>query len=245
MDDRMLDWDGCYNVRDLGGLPAAGGARTRHRAVVRADSPSALNGAGWDALWEYGIRTVVDLTEEHERLPDTAPRPPGLTTVHVPLDGTDDAFWAPFRDNGHWGTALYYSAFLARYPDRTAAAVAAVANAAPGGVLVHCGRGRDRTGLISLLLLSLVGVEPAVVSDDYRHSDSAMVVTRRQRLGLDDDTVRVAEIYAEAGTTPHDTIGAVLARLDAEEHLRAGGLTVAEVAAVRSRLLEPVSPRSS
>jgi hypothetical protein len=55
--------------------------------------------------------------------------------------------------------------------ERCAAAVAAVADARPGGVLVHCTIGRDRTGLVSLLLLALVGVAPADIADDYELSN--------------------------------------------------------------------------
>ncbi|WP_203834165.1 tyrosine-protein phosphatase [Actinoplanes campanulatus] len=47
MIDRHLDWDGCCNVRDLGGLPARGGRAVRHGAVVRADSLDRLSPAGW------------------------------------------------------------------------------------------------------------------------------------------------------------------------------------------------------
>ncbi|MEJ7655382.1 MAG: tyrosine-protein phosphatase [Chloroflexia bacterium] len=36
--DRNLDWDGCFNARDLGGLSTARGRRTRWGAVVRSDS---------------------------------------------------------------------------------------------------------------------------------------------------------------------------------------------------------------
>lgn len=41
---RQLDWDGCCNVRDLGGLGAAGGCETRRGALVRADAPERLLG---------------------------------------------------------------------------------------------------------------------------------------------------------------------------------------------------------
>ncbi len=52
--DRHLDWDGCFNVRDLGGLPAAGGGVTRWGAAVRADALDELTDAGWAALGELG-----------------------------------------------------------------------------------------------------------------------------------------------------------------------------------------------
>jgi protein-tyrosine phosphatase len=65
------------------------------------------------------------------------------------------------------GTPLYYRPFLERKIDRCVAAVRAVARAAPGGVVVHCGIGRDRTGLVSLLLLTLAGVTVDAVAGGY------------------------------------------------------------------------------
>ena len=58
---RDLCWDGCVNVRDLGGLPVAGGGTTRWGAVVRADNPGFLTRVGWAALAGHGVRTIIGL----------------------------------------------------------------------------------------------------------------------------------------------------------------------------------------
>lgn len=39
---RRLQWDGCVNVRDLGGYPSRDGGRTRFGSVVRSDNPARL-----------------------------------------------------------------------------------------------------------------------------------------------------------------------------------------------------------
>src|SRR4051812_40117951 len=87
--ERHLDWAGCVNVRDLGGLPTGDGGSTRWSAVVRADSLDRLTAEGWAALHAYGIRTLVDLRESDERTAEVE-RPAGITVVHVPLDDNDD-----------------------------------------------------------------------------------------------------------------------------------------------------------
>lgn len=237
MIDRELAWDGCFNVRDLGGIHTADGRVTRRGVLIRADAPSGLTEAGWVALRECGVTTVIDLTETHEQRPDAAPRPAGLTTVHVPLDGTDEDFWAPRKANGHWATSLYYRAFLDRYPDRVAAAVRAFAVAPPGGVVVHCGRGRDRTGLISLMLLSLAGASATDIIDDYQRSDSPRVVELRLGLGLPDDTTATAQIYRDGGTTEIDTLRRLLDGFESADVLRAGGLSDGDAHTARERLL--------
>jgi protein-tyrosine phosphatase len=236
---RHLEWDGCYNVRDLGGLPTNDGRTTRRGALVRADAPSGLTEAGWRAARDHGVTTIVDLMETHERRPDAAARPAGLTEIHVPIDGTDDEdFWAPLRANGHWGTVLYYSPFLERFPDRIAAAVRAFADAPAGGVLLHCGRGRDRTGLVSMVLLSLAGVGVADIVDDYRASDNDRVVAVRAALGMHDDTTGIEAIYERAGTTSVDAIADVVGSLDPVSLLLRGGLTDADMDRARRRLVE-------
>ena len=76
----------------------------------------------------------------------------------------------------------YYGAALERWPERAAAAVAAVARAEPGGVVVHCGLGRDRTGLVTMLLLALVGVAPQDIADDCELSTSRLPPLDADRL---------------------------------------------------------------
>jgi len=95
MIDRNLTWDGCLNVRDLGGLPTSDGRRVRWGALVRSDGIDRLTATGWAALQRHGVRTVVDLRDEEEIGSDVAPRPPGLVTVRVPLDDVADTVWSP------------------------------------------------------------------------------------------------------------------------------------------------------
>ena len=59
--NRVLNWQGCNNVRDLGGLTASNGSKTRWGAVVRGDQPAKLTPEGWGELYEHGIRTIVSL----------------------------------------------------------------------------------------------------------------------------------------------------------------------------------------
>jgi protein-tyrosine phosphatase len=67
--DRVLVWDGCVNVRDLGGLPLEGGGETRSGVVVRADSIRGLTERGWQELLDYGVRSAIDLRAADELAP--------------------------------------------------------------------------------------------------------------------------------------------------------------------------------
>jgi protein tyrosine/serine phosphatase len=225
--ERCLTWDGCTNVRDLGGLRTLDGRVTRWGAVVRSDHPARLTAAGWSALYGYGIRTIITLATDGnpEDLPDSAPRPSDLVTIRCAIeDFTDTEFVDLWVMNELCCTPLYYRDALKRWPERHVAVIKAVASARPGGVLIHCKRGHDRTGIVTLLLLALAGVEPGDILADYE-------------LSLDSER---DILLAREQTTTRETILTTLAQLDVESYLRAGGLSQADLIAVRARLLEPV-----
>ncbi|MEO3868485.1 tyrosine-protein phosphatase [Nonomuraea sp. B12E4] len=228
--NRDLAWDGCHNVRDLGGLPATGGRRTRWKAVVRSDTPDRLTPAGWAAATAHGVRTILDLRRPGEHRAEPGHRPPGMTVVRVPLDLPGDPDVHLYR-----GTPLYLRPQMDRWPDRCAAALRVIAEAPPGGVLVHCVAGRDRTGLITLLLLALAGVAEPDILADYELS-AARLRPLYALLGQPDDDLRVRGHLTRAGTTTPEVIMTLLDGLDIEEYLRAGGLTTAELALLRERL---------
>jgi protein-tyrosine phosphatase len=226
IEDRHLPWDGCANVRDLGGLPAAGGRTVRRGAIVRADALDRLSPEGWAALEAHGVRTVIDLRNDDELGEDAAPRPPGLTTLRLPLDGVEDLeFWKDWHGRPEFGTPIYYGPFLAHFPGRTAAVLKAIAAAGPGGVAVHCGIGRDRTGLICILLLALAGVPVEAIAADYALSEARIPFGR------------VGDFYEGAGTTPEAVVAELLAGLDVEAYVRGAGVTARELAAIRRRML--------
>ena len=216
-------------MRDLGGLPIAGGGRTRWGAVVRGDAPDRLTEAGWEALEAHGVRTIVDLRNDDELGADAAPRPTALATVHVPLDGVEDTeFWDEWGSGPQFGTPLYYRPFLDRLPERVAGAVTAVARADPGGVLVHCGGGRDRAGLVSGLLLALAGVDAEAIADDYALSAA--------RVGSRDEQAVIDAFLAERGTSGREAMLEVFASLDVAVYLRGAGVAGGDLEAVRARL---------
>jgi protein-tyrosine phosphatase len=236
--DRDLDWDGCYNARDLGGLRTAGGGEIRWGAVVRSASPRLMTGAGWSALWEHGVRTIIDLTNDDERQPDNVPRPAEITTLHWPLDPVDDTeFWDSWSKSGMHGTPLYYQPYLDRYPQRLAPVIASIAQAPPGGVLVHCGIGRDRTGLIILVLLALAGVSPEDIAADHALSH-ARLRPLFAKLGADDQHPIIEKRLIERNTTAHETLLSTLASVDIDARLRSGGLSDHDLTTARARLLD-------
>jgi len=234
---RHLDWEGCFNVRDLGGLRTTDGRRTLSGRVVRADALDALTASGWAALSAHGVRTVIDLRNDDERGIDAAPRPASVTTVHLPLDGSEDReFWDIWDSGPQFATPLYYGPHLQRFPERSAAVVSAVARAEPGGVVVHCASGRDRAGQVSMLLLALVGVAVEDIAADYALSAERLAARYAAR-GEPDQGPLVDAFLAHRDTSGAEIIAALVRDLDVEALLDAG-LTSQDVSVLQRRLLD-------
>ncbi|MGH3702591.1 MAG: tyrosine-protein phosphatase [Pseudonocardiaceae bacterium] len=239
--NRCLDWEGCYNVRDLGGLPTSDGRHTRWGAVVRSEAPDLLTADGWSALYDHGIRTIIDLRSPDELKRDVAPRAVSLPIARQPLDAAEDAeFWGRWATGTQFGTPLYYRPFLDRFPHRIAGVLGAIAHARPGGVLVHCAQGRDRTGLITLVLLTLLGVAAEDIAADYVLSTHRLTPLF-DRLGQEDPGPVINDFLARMGTSAREVIISMVASLDVDAYLCAAGLVDADLAALRARLLSTVT----
>jgi hypothetical protein len=239
--ERHLEWQGCFNVRDLGGIPAAAGMRTQRGALVRADSLNRLTAEGWQALIDHGVRTVIDLRNEDERARggDVAARPPQVRTVELPLDGSGDReFWDKVERGPQFATPLYYRAHLQRKPQLTAAVLAQIAAAPPGGVAFHCVGGRDRAGQVAMVTLSLLGVPAHEIAADYALS-AERLAGLFAAVGREDEGPLIEAFLAERGTSAAEIIETTLSSLDVGALMLAGGLGEDDLAALRGRLLEP------
>jgi protein-tyrosine phosphatase len=264
---RTLDWEACRNARDLGGLPLRGGGETRFGAVVRSDTLRQLTRAGWASLTEYGVQTVVDLrfpeeVEADEPL-DSSPgglwrsrsatagdgfRPAHLRTVALSLLGEPDRELGRHIDalsraqpDEAASTRVVYLELLRLLPARFAAAVAAVAAAPEGGVLVHCHAGKDRTGLVVALVLGVAGVEPDAIAADYALSGPNIAPSVSAWIEDAEDTDE-REHRRRVGLAPEEAMVGVLEELDLEyggaaEYLLAAGASADDLWRIRERLV--------
>ena len=230
LNGRDLSWDGSVNARDLGGL-----GQVRRGAVVRMEAPTRLSEAGWAAAWAHGVRTVVDLQDADEREPDQAPRPAGITTVHVPQDPVGTPFYEHWKKIDNLASPLYFPAMLAEHPQPVVTAVRAIANAEPGCVAFHCAGGKDRTGLLALVLLTLAGATPDEIIADYLLSYDRMK-ERYDALGVRDQLTAVSERLARRDTTIEASLTSTIASLTMPGFLLRNGMSGTELTALRTRL---------
>ena len=242
---RDLDWDGLLNARDLGGHPTEDGGETRWGSVVRADSVRQLTEAGWQAVVDYGVRTIVDLRSDEELAEDPPAEKP-VEAVHVSFfDSRPDVFeeveQASVAAADHASaTRDVYLIFLEHFRSNVAAAIRAVANAPDGGVVVHCHGGKDRTGLVSAFLLRLAGVPIEEIATDYSLSEERLRTRHEEWFAQAADEAELERLH-RISKTPASSMVQVLDELERRYgsiagYLKAGGATDEELERARSRL---------
>lgn len=170
---RVLDVEGAYNVRDLGGCPTADGKTTRFRAFLRADGLHNLTEPAKGDLFEYGVRTVIDLrrTRETVETPNALVGMEGVEYHHLNMIGdTDPTGYVP-PPQDEWttpeATAEIYRVLLDERQDVMSETLMTLANSEGHTAIYHCAAGTDRTGIISALMLGLAGVPDEIIVADY------------------------------------------------------------------------------
>ena len=231
-----LQWDGLHNARDLGGLALQAGGRTPHGVYARSDHPLHLTPEGWEQLADYGIHTIASLETAgldgeaalRSNRPIELPHDLAVEVLRLPVeDATDQEFMAKWARTGLWGTPLYFADALQRWPRLYGDAINALA-LADGPVLFHCGRGHDRTGIVALLLLTLGGVRPEAIAEDY-------LLSSRNLEAQDPRSVQMLEnALRDHGITAYAAIAAAIGVVDAKWLDRAGVRPDA-IAALRAR----------
>ncbi|MET9401123.1 tyrosine-protein phosphatase [Kitasatospora sp. NPDC002965] len=181
------------NFRDPATLADPDGRWVRPGALYRSAQPyPAADGATVAELNAAGIRTVIDLRGDAEADPaDWAEAAAaGIEIVEARIQPTNPALEVSMRgmvtaaDLG-----AFYLLMAESAPESVARAVEAAAR--PGGALLHCAAGKDRTGLLTALLLDLVGVPAEEIVADYARTNEALtqifeILAERNRSALND-----------------------------------------------------------
>jgi protein tyrosine/serine phosphatase len=238
---RHLDWPHSYNTRDLGGLGTEDGKETRWQAVIRSDIVNRLTKKGREALIAYGVRTVIDLRSPQEAADEPSvfakASIPSLTYFNLPLEKYYPHVSALIDQAKTRGEV--YCIVLDHHPDAVATVMRAIIQASPGGVVVHCHAGKDRTGIIAALLLRLVGVSVEMVAADYAESQIRLWPLYEKIIEEAGREDKVS--FWLKPTVTEETMYIMLEHLDSkyggvESYLFASGLTIEEIGLLRQHL---------
>ncbi|WP_194421816.1 tyrosine-protein phosphatase [Microbacterium abyssi] len=243
MDDLVtrLEVPGTHNFREV-----APGVLTPGR-LYRSDALHRVTRDGRRRLKELGIGQVIDLRSAFDRriAGRDRLRGTGAAYLSVPIDGTP-------QDRRRFDPSTLtlfdvYRAVLTRHQEHLGLVVRTIASA-EGAVVVHCTAGKDRTGLVSALILATLGIERDVIVADYaataanlsgEWTERMLRKVRRFRVPI---TENLLEILSGS---PPAMLNETLDWLDSEHggvlaYLEAAGVD----AAVRDRLRASLLPSS-
>jgi protein-tyrosine phosphatase len=260
-----IELEGVVNARDVGGLPTVDGGAVRPRALIRSAHLGHLTGADIEHLvGKLGVRRVVDLRTDVEvdrdgpgalhdqpdvvvhhlslypdspadSAADQAELPPGTRPGPAPLPWQGERF-----STQHGPVVAAYLKYLEQRPDSIVAALRAIAEP-DGATLVHCAAGKDRTGVVVALALTVAGVSREVIAADYAHTQSqiAAIIGHLARSDLYGFEVSQPDKIPPASAA---VMEAVLQAIDAElggvpAGLGRHGWTGADTARLRGKLL--------
>jgi protein-tyrosine phosphatase len=162
--NRVLELAGSHNVRDLGDLVTTDGRIVRSGRVFRSDYPAFADADDGAAVRELGLRTVVDLRRGTEASFECVSwQDHGVHYHRCPLTAGTKTSWH-----------ARYSSYLTHRPETVVEAVRRVTSVDAHPVLFHCAAGKDRTGVIAALVLSVLGVEADQIVADYVLTEAAL-----------------------------------------------------------------------
>ncbi|MET8309793.1 tyrosine-protein phosphatase [Micromonospora sp. NPDC005173] len=261
------DWEmvGAPNARDLGGLVGADGRRVRAGRLIRTPALGRLTDEDLPVLAKLGPACVLDLRDGSEiavapadrlvgeprmvHLPVHDPEHPVFTYVSAVLLGHDLNSYAELARQGTAGAmAEIYRWFVTGASARVGFAEAVRLATRPENLplVYHCSAGKDRTGWLTVILLTALGVDEATIRAEYLRNNQltdslrAVIIEamRRRQPELDVDAVLpVLEVRPEYLDAGYQEVRRVHGSFDG--YLRDGlGLTDEILTGLRAQLLE-------
>lgn len=169
-----LDLVGAHNIRELGGYPTTDGSQTVTHRFLRGDELTDITAADRAKLVEYGLHRVVDLRSSIEvrREPNPFADTPYVEYCNIPMyDGMNSA---SFQGSAPASLGEMYIAMLEGEGADLGRVMRMLAEPTTGVTLIHCTAGKDRTGVVAALVLSLAGVPDDSVVADYAATEANM-----------------------------------------------------------------------
>ncbi|WP_418955361.1 tyrosine-protein phosphatase [Streptomyces tritici] len=171
---RHIPFARLHNFRDLGGYRTGDGRSVRWGRLYRADSLGKLRGEDWERFLELGVRTVIDLRYPWEiEAKGRVPEAEGLAYANLSIEHRpyDQAEIDPALDPWRYLADRYAEVALDGAVElRRALELLADGE---GPQVFHCASGKDRTGLLAALVLTLVGVDEDTVAADFALTELA------------------------------------------------------------------------
>ncbi|MDA1348080.1 MAG: tyrosine-protein phosphatase, partial [Chloroflexi bacterium] len=242
---RHIALEGASQVRALGGYPTLDGRQTRWRTFLRSDGINRLTPRSQERLVQYGVRTVIDLrrTWEVQKAPNVFADSSLVTYHHQNLLGEDPASQSSVDAEAAGRLGTLYGLWLDQVQDQVGKTLATLASPSGSPAVFHCSAGKDRTGIISALLLSLAGVPEQTIAEDYALSASQLFDVYVNEFAPPDLRATYTVEDYESDHCPPEAMLETLAHLEdryggVEAYVRGCGLSATQVESLREALVE-------
>ncbi|MGN0602003.1 MAG: tyrosine-protein phosphatase [Oscillospiraceae bacterium] len=148
------------NTRDLGGYICDGGVTTQKEVIFRSDKQNYPSEKDIRYLLQCNITTIIDMRGNDDVLqsPSGFVGREGFLYHHIPIDEGSQVPESVEAVPGSY-MEIAGSANMQR--------VFRTISEAPFGVMINCSAGKDRTGVVSAILLMLCGVGSEDIVFDY------------------------------------------------------------------------------
>ena len=241
--ERRIAIEGCLNFRDLGGYPTATGGTLRWRQLFRADGLHALSERGVATVRdEIRLGDIIDLRSSAELTLDGRGllEREAIRFHHLPLFDGGRAQRNPVEGITSLADLYFGMIDFAREP---IAKVVTVLARTRDPAVFHCAAGKDRTGVISAILLSLLGVREEVIVADYAATREALDAIVERLLASDGYQGMFENLPPDTLHAEPATMEGFLARVRSEfggmaAYAREIGVEPADIEGLRERMVE-------
>ena len=243
---RHLGLTGTYNTREIGGYPTKDGGMTRWRIFLRSDNMHALTDADKDALIDYGVRIVIDLrtTRETETTPNRFVDSDRVRYVWHNIIGDERSANTADIVTGVPSDRIQqaYSSWLDNRQNQVRAVLSILAEPGTVTAIYHCAGGKDRTGVISALLLDIAGVSRQMIAKDYGLTARYLHQRNLDNAAENGETTFATWQQYQAQFCPPEAMLKTLQHLDDKyggipPYLKTIGLDTTQIRELRSALL--------
>lgn len=183
---KVIELQGADNIRDLGGMAVAGSRRLSYGLMFRGSALHAITDEDRALLFDaLGIRRVIDVRCGWERAEKPDRLPKDIEKLHIPfydsekvgLEYTEPSAGTKTvgRDVACDPPRFYASLANPLTVAQMRHALQELSSSLRAGepVYVHCSGGKDRTGILTMLFLQILGASPEDILADYLYTNIA------------------------------------------------------------------------
>lgn len=225
---QRYDWKNTFNARDLGYTPTINKKYIKPQRFIRSDAPHMIDGDVKEFLIKHNIKTVIDLRNEK------------IANINPNAFTSDSRFFChnfPLCINTKTANSeedVIESYYQMLENDTAIRNIFKTMANSIGGILFHCQEGKDRTGIIAGILLSLAEVSDIDIYADYEISNVYLYeMIKKAKAILPDYLLYVKPEYMESLLTylrkKYETI---------ENYMLSKGISEIEISTLKSKLLD-------